>query len=324
MQEFEVTGRIVWGHPMKATPRLDDKTKQPIMKKDGSGPRMVRSFGLAVPVDQFQTAAWPAMYAEATSGFPNAVQMGEGFRWKYKTAQHFDKQGKPYSEREGYAGNVVLSVSSELDTPPPLYKQLPSGQFVQMGPDEIKCGDYVFCKISCVLQKPQNASHTPSLYINPIVLIFAGYGAAILSAAVDPNQLFAGRRFDLAPGASAQPLAPTMAASAPVPGQPQPAGFPGAQAAPQSAGYPGAQPGGGGGTPTMMQPQPAGYPGAAAAPAMAAPGFAPQPGAPATGYPSNPVQPAHGFVANAGQPQAAFPGAPQAQPQPGFPVPGQR
>lgn len=216
---FDVTGRIVQGHPMRATQKKDADGR-PVLNDDGT-PRMIRQFTLAIPEADFMAAngAWPAMYAEAVSAVPNALQMPK-FAWKFKRASDLDPKGVPYANREGYAGCIALNISSELPVPPPLYRQQPNGQYVQMGPDEIKTGDYCFVRISCRVQVPKLATHTPSLYINPSIIIFVGYGSEIMGAAIDPNEVFKGRTFALPAGATAMPTAPSMAASAPVPQQP--------------------------------------------------------------------------------------------------------
>ena len=132
-------GRIVWGHPSKPQPKKDQRTGQPVMKADGSGPAQQWAFGLAIPKDQFIAAVWPVMDAEAKTIYPNGTP--GNFSWKYKDGDGVDSKGQLYSAREGYAGCYVLTISTEAFAPS-IFK-LENGTYRQLQPEEIKCGDYV-------------------------------------------------------------------------------------------------------------------------------------------------------------------------------------
>lgn len=290
-------GRIVWGHPSKAKNKTDQRTRAPILR-DGQ-PVQQWTFGVAFSKAEFHQLIWPAMSQEATTGYPNGVP--PAFSWKYVDGDGVDREGKPYNQREGYAGCYVLSISTEAFAPP-VFK-LVNGAYVQLKPEEIKCGDYVRVGLNLKVNIPTDRTHTPGLYVNPLAVELVGYGTEIQSqAAADPKALFGGAPVAaLPPGASATPI-----------GAPNAPGMPGMGAAP---GYPPA------GAP--MAPPPAGQmpgyapqPGAPMAP-PAAPGYAPQPGAM--------PPPAHDFVQNAGmQPGGAPMAPPPAAPgqMPGYPQPG--
>lgn len=301
-------GRIVWGHPNKSQHKRDQQNN--VVMKDGK-PVEVWNFGLAIPRQHFETVIWPAMSAEAATAFPNTPP---SFSWKFKDGDNgIDRQGKRLSEREGYAGHYVLSISTEAFAPTVVQFNPATGQYRQMSPEEIKCGDYVATKVQLKVNVPTNSSHTPGLYVNPVLIDFAGYGQPIVSAnAPDPNATFGGRTYALPPGASATPIAaapgftppgaqPMPGAPAPMPGQQPMPGYP----APQPQYAPPAQP--------MQQPQQPYMP-------PPAPDF----------VHGAPQQPAPQYAPPVQQPQYAQPAyAPppmpgqQPAPQPGYPpVPG--
>lgn len=311
-----LVGRIVWGNPGKSSVKTDNKTKQPVIR-DGQ-PVVQWTFGVAYPKAGFIANIWPAMNQEAASGYPNGVP--PGFAWKMVDGDGIDRQGKPYNQREGYAGCWVLAISTEAFAPN-IFRQEGNG-YVQVPPENIKTGDFVAVALNIKVNVPKDKSHTPGLYVNPQGVLFVGYGQPIINGP-DAQSMFGGQQFQLPPGASATPLMPAGApgmpgqgampgyappvSSGPLPGAPQP----------QPSGYPGApQPGY---QPMPGQPQP-GY-GAPPAPGYAPPPPQPgyggpggYPGAPQPGMPSAPLPPpAHDFVHGAGQPQPGY------QP-PGMPV----
>lgn len=267
-------GRIVYGHPSKRVPKLDQQTRKPLLNDDGT-PKMNVYFGLAIPKAVFNTEVWPFMAAEIVQGYPSGVP--SNFSYKYKDGDSNDRQGKPYSARTGYAGCMVLQISSDLPIPPQVWKRQPNGSFTQMAENEIKTGDWVRVNLSLVVNVPENRTHTPGLYVNPDIIEFAGYGDAIYNGP-DAATVFATPIAALPPGASATPTG-------------------GAQ--------PGMQPG-----PTAPAVAPLAAPLAAAPPALAPaiaslsspPGLPAMPGAPVALQPPvavAPLAPAHDFVANA-------------------------
>lgn len=292
-------GRLVWGHPAKTKPKTDQRTRQPILK-DGK-PVEQWAFGIAYSKADFANGIWPAMSAEIRNGYPSGPP--NVFAYKFKDGDTNDRAGKPYSTREGYAGNVVLTVSTEAYAPP-VYKIGPNGQYVQLQPHEIKTGDYVVLVANLVVNVPPTGStNTPSIYINPVAILHVGYGMEIMNV-VDPTTLFgATPQFQLPPGASLIPLAPpnmpgmpgTMPAL-PGPGYPQP---PQGYAPPPDPRFTGA-------------PQPPNY----APPAGPPQGYPPQGYAPPAppNYAPPAAPPAYDFVRNAGGQYAMPPAPPQGYP----------
>lgn len=194
-------GRIVWGQkPLVPNPVLDDN-KQPKLDKTGN-PRKQISFGIAIPKAEFQATIWPAMYNVAAQAFNNSVP--PTFAYKYVDGDGIDANGQPYSAREGYAGNIVLTVSTEVDSVP-LY-QFDGTKYNQLGAESLKCGDYVAVGIE-IAYNNQKSPNKPGLYVNPKAVELIGYGAHIASrGGADPTALFGGRQHQLPPGASATPV----------------------------------------------------------------------------------------------------------------------
>lgn len=284
------TGRLVYGHPSKKIPKLDQK-RQPVLK-DGQ-PVMVHMFGVAYPKQVFNDHIWPIMYNAASAAF-GGQQPPPHFAYKFKDGDGVDRQGRPYSQREGYAGHIVIHFETQLNVT--AFRLNPqTGGWDQITENDYKTGDYIAVNCNIEGNKPSDPTHTPGLFVNPVGVLHIGNGTAIVNAPT-ADQMFGGQQFALPPGATAPGSAPPMPA-----GMANPPGFGGAM-----------PPGG-------MAPQPA--PAAPGYPPQAAPvapgGYAPQP-APAapgpTGYP-----PAHDFVQNAtGLP----PGGYAPQPAPAAPVPG--
>jgi len=337
MVEFTTpVGRIVWGHPTKSKgkTRKDPVSQQfvPVIK-DGVQVQQW-TFGVAFTKADFQTHIWPYLAQEAQSVYQGA-QVPPKFAWKYKDGDSVDDDGKPYADREGYAGCFVLTVSTEL-MQPALYK-FNGTSYDQLPGDAVKTGDYVVLGLNAKANIPADRTMTPGLYINPTVVEFVGFGTEIVSVgAVNPMTALGGRVHQLPPGASATPIGGGSAAGigmpgmapTPQPGQmaaPAPMGAPAPMAAPGGMPQPGQMPGMAQPAP-MAAPQPVPTPMAAPAP-MAAPQpqrptdpshIAPNPqtgaemwwnGQAWTPAPVMPA-PAADFVANAGMPAPA----PMAQP----------
>lgn len=219
-QILSPVGRIVWGHPGKPQHKKHQDAgplKGQTVMKDGQ-PVLQWAFGLAIPVADFEAHVWPAMHAEALTGYPSGVP--GRFSWKIKQETDIDRAGKPYGQREGYAGHVVLTISTELQAPP-VFK-LENGAYRQLEPHEIKCGDYVAVGLNFKVNVA-TGQNTPSIYVNPQAIELVGYGAEIVGqGAPDPNALFGGAQRALPPGATAIPQqasgAPGMPGMAPAPG----------------------------------------------------------------------------------------------------------
>lgn len=208
-------GRIVWGNPAKPRIKKDQKTKQPVFR-DGKQVEQW-TFGLAIPKADFNAQVWPYLQQEAATLYPSGVP-GQ-FSWKVKDGDGVDRNGKPYRDREGYAGCFVLAVTTEAFAPP-IYK-LENGAYRQLAANEIKCGDYVVVKLNVKANSPKDQTHTPGLYVNPVGINHVGYGQEIVGQEADPNEMFGATQYQLPPGATTAPqvqqgaAAPPFAAPAP-------------------------------------------------------------------------------------------------------------
>lgn len=283
-----VPGRIVWGNPTKARNKTRRNpvtgAEETVIGKDGQ-PVQQWSFGVAFPKDHFQSVIYPALYQEAIAAFPNGVP--PRFAWKFKDGDGIDDKGQPFSNREGYAGHFVLTISTEAFAPP-IYK-LNGGSYQQISPDQIKCGDYIAMGLG-IKFNGATGSNTPGLYVNPLAIEHVAFGTEIITTAgVDPNAIFGGKQYQLPAGATTQPMVTQTGATPPgMPGMPTAAPAPMAQ-------------------PAVMP---------AAAPAQT--GQQPMPG---MTQPAAMPAPAHDFVQNAGQQPMVQPGMPGQMP--GFPMPNQ-
>lgn len=313
-------GRVVWGRPGVFSPVTDDDGKA-VMNDDGT-PAMDMSFGVAFPKQEFLPFMWPFMLQAAAEDFPAVAQQGaagapQDYAWKYVDgdAATGHKKGKPYNEREGYAGCYVLAFTTRIQGATSYWK--PSltvpGQWDQILHTDIKTGDYVAVSGNFVSHKAKNARSKPGLYTNPQGVMLVGVGQAIINTP-DAATMFGGMNYALPPGATAPGAAPAMPQ-----GMGQPPGLPG----------PGMMPGqvpntGGYQVPQAQHYQPAPQPGM---PGMAPqPQYAPahdiyQPGAMPQhtgGYPTPgaPVVPGMQPMPQQYQP------APQPQPMPGQMPPG--
>lgn len=198
-QQFIMQGRIVWGHPSKGRPKKDMRTKQPIIK-DGQ-PVQQYVFGLAIEKNTFNQQVLPYLQQEVRTAFPNGVP--SNFSWKYKDGDGVDSKGQPFNAREGYAGHAVMTISTEGFAPQVFKSE--NGAYVQILPEQVKCGDYVAVNVT-IKYNGAVSPNTPGLYVNPNAVVHIGYGTEIVSSGQDPDELFAGMQVVLPPGASATPV----------------------------------------------------------------------------------------------------------------------
>lgn len=261
--------RIVWGHPLKSKAKTNQKTKQKILT-DAGAEIPVWAFGMAFEKAIFEQQVRPYLQQEAAKMFPGGSVPAD-FSWKFKDGDTaVDNKGKPYRDRDGYAGHYVLAASTELKAPE-AYRQDQNGTFRQISDTEIKTGYYIIAELTI----KGNAS--PGIYVNPNMVCLVGQGDAIVGHESDPTTAFGNVNYQLPQGAQPLSAAPTV-------GQPAPL----QQTAPVQA---------------AVQPQPNVVPSATGTVPGATmypinPGPAPMPGQtqPQPGQP----QPAYDFIKNAG------------------------
>ena len=117
-----IQGRIVWasGDLFAGKAKLDFNTKAPVMDAQGQ-PKMEYGFGLAIPKVNPQTGQnteeytkiWQLLHAEALTLFPSG-QLPPNFAMKFKDGDSVDHNGKSFADREGYAGHLVLTCTTQL------------------------------------------------------------------------------------------------------------------------------------------------------------------------------------------------------------------
>ena len=221
-----VQGRIIWNigpNLFEGKAKTDYNTGAPVLDQVGN-PKMEYGFGLAIPKVDPTTGAntaeyvkvWEALHKEAMTLYPSG-QIPPGFAMKFKDGDGIDHNGKPFADREGYAGHIVLMCTTQI---PIKYFLFQGGNNILVN-DGIKNGDYVNAQLN-IKAHPAKGQGKPGLYLNPsaVQLIQAGkeiintpsgdqlFGAA---APVYAGQMVA----DTAPQMPQQNVAPAMAPQAP-------------------------------------------------------------------------------------------------------------
>lgn len=249
-------GRIVQGELWKPQPVMDNQGK-PKLGTTGA-PQIQHFFALAIPKQpghtHFAQTEWgQKIWAEGNRAHPNFAPHPT-FSWKIEDgdSQVPNKKGKKNCDREGFPGHWILKFRSGF--PPKCY----NGNGSEMLPPEtFKPGNYA--QVNCNVAG--NTGDSPGVYLNPLMVALAGYGAEIVTGP-DVSEAGFGQGVALPAGASAVPVGsfapaapgapayPTPSApAAPVYGQP--AGAPAAPYPP--TGVPAANPS----SPPMAPPNPA-------------------------------------------------------------------
>lgn len=224
MAEVLLTGRIVSGHPMKDQERYDDNNQK--IMKDGK-PVTQRYIGLAIPkngsTDWKQTDWGRQFYAEGTNptnGYKNGEDQHPSFSWKITDGDSSipNKRGKKPCEQQGYAGNWIVSIATELPYGCYHVGKYDPIQAIQ-NPDEITCGDNVrvLVDVKPNRKKDGSAAKTPGIYVNPRLLELSSKGEPIIHEQSGPSAsaVFGG-------GAAPAPVS-TLVPAAPAPATPPPA-----------------------------------------------------------------------------------------------------
>ena len=180
-----VQGRLLWitGKTVfEGKQKTDFNTKQIIIGADGN-PTVEYGFGLAIPKldanggqhEQF-TKVWTALHNEAYTLYPSG-QLPPGFAMKFKDGDGIDHNGKPFADREGYAGHIVLTCTTQI---PIKFFKFEGGNNIMVN-DGIKCGDYVNVQIN-LKAHPAKGQGKPGLYLNPSAVQLIQAGKEIVNA----------------------------------------------------------------------------------------------------------------------------------------------
>ena len=215
-------GRIVWvaGDLFKGKAQTIFGTQTPKMNQQGDQ-QIQYGFGLAIPKSELGKpdagAIWAAMHEEARVLFPSG-QIPPTFAMKYKDGDGIDDQGKPFSQREGYAGCLVFALTTNLVI---RYFRHEGGQNIQVS-DGIKCGDYVNVQVM-VKSHPAIGQGKAGLYLNPMAVQLVAPGKEIINAPTG-DQIFGAPPSAPIVGyvPPEQPIMPAIAAPPPAPGMPAP------------------------------------------------------------------------------------------------------
>lgn len=231
-------GRIVQGHPL--TLSESDQSIDPT-----TGQKKTSYYtGLAIPKEAFMAEVWPQLTAAAQRDWPGGQFNASDFSWKMFDGDGVDKNGQPYSQREGMAGCYILRISSQY--PYPVATTLGGGQTRTVTePGEIKRGYFGRFYIEV---KGNASRQSPGVYVNPRMFQWTHYGeeivggpdvSAMMASAPQVSAAPAGAMSTPAAG-TAPPPTPGPATPAATPAVPQPAHAPSPAAAPA---IPGAQAG---------------------------------------------------------------------------------
>lgn len=208
-----VQGRLIWTlgqNLFEGKQKTNMQTKQVVIGVDGK-PVVEYGFGLAIPkIDprtNQQTAEfvkiWQALYAEAMTLFPNG-QVPPSFAMKYKDGDTaIDEKGIPYAKREGYAGHLVISCTTQI---PIKYFIFENGNNVLVNTG-IKCGDYVCAQLN-IKAHPAVGQSKAGLYVNPSAVQLISSGKEIINTP-SGDQIF-GQAAPAYAGQVDAPVAPTM------------------------------------------------------------------------------------------------------------------
>jgi hypothetical protein len=134
------------------------------------------------------------------------------FAWKVLDGDGVDDKGKPYGDREGFAGCWIVRFSSSFA--PKVFhanRYAPADQVQDK--NAVRRGYYV--RIAGTMVGNDNQQN-PGLYMNASMVEIAGYGPEIQGGA-DPNAAFGGTASAAPSGMSATPLGSTGGAPPPPP-----------------------------------------------------------------------------------------------------------
>lgn len=177
-----IQGRIVWiaGDLFAGQVKTMFGTQTPQLDRNGEKQQQY-GFGLSVPKAELGDPnrggpLWTAMHEEAYLMFPSR-QIPPSFAMKFKDGDGIDDQGRPFAQREGYAGCLVFALNTQL---PPRFFKWENGQNIQVS-DGIKCGDYVNVQVM-VKAHAAIGQGKAGLYLNPSAVQLVAVGKEIINA----------------------------------------------------------------------------------------------------------------------------------------------
>ena len=188
-----IQGRLVWtlgSSLFEGKKKTDYNTNQILIGDDGQ-PLVEYGFGLAIPkidprtgqnTPEF-TKIWQALHGEAFTLYPSG-QLPPDFAMKYKDGDAIDHNGRPFADREGYKGHIVLNCTTQI---PIKYFRFEGGNNILVN-DGIKNGDYVNVQLN-IKAHPAKGRGKAGLYINPSAVQLIQSGKEIINTP-SGDQLF--------------------------------------------------------------------------------------------------------------------------------------
>ena len=196
IENLILSGRIVAGNTTNWEAVKDDNN-QPKIGKSGE-PLFSNWIYLAVPKQDFLTNVWPQIVQEAVKVYPNAVNVHpdnyeqDGFAWKIINGDSpYPPKKKPnaapYNQREGFAGNYIIKISTFAFLPDTVVFQ--NGAYRKLEAGQVKTGDFINANVKLETRSDRNGM---GFYWNPNGYELTAIGEAISGGGEggNPNNLF--------------------------------------------------------------------------------------------------------------------------------------
>lgn len=217
-------GRFVQGNLYEAQVKTDQKTGQPQIHPAGhaNAGQPVKAFFILVAYAKTDPAFPPfreLLAVQARADWPqyhdaNGNCTNPTFANKIIDGDGADEKGRPWSEREGFAGHWVVRYGTTF--PPKVMEWDPAiGGWKETEKGKIKLGDYI--KVSGSTQTNKSAQ-SPGMHVNPELVAFVREGERIVLG-VTADAAFGPGPGGAAPAPGPTPPPPTPAAPVP-PGGP--------------------------------------------------------------------------------------------------------
>lgn len=225
--QLTMSGRIIWtlspsNNPMERVLQKSKETGQPLYGKDGQ-PRMQTVFSLAISKGSPQLVELQqAQQVEILKLYPSG-QVPKNFAMKMIDGDtDVDDKGKPYSARQGHAGNVVMSFSNYFAVN---WYTFDGVNYTEIT-EGVKTGDYVDVNFTLTAHGPSPKGGAAGFYVEPKAVLFKGVGDPIekLVMRADPVKAFGGFATQPQQAAPVQQFAQQPQQAAPV--QPNYGGLP--------------------------------------------------------------------------------------------------
>jgi len=183
--------RLIHGHPMKQNPKVNKKTKQPVLDKTG---QQVKEIYIGIAIPKAGEASWKdtewgkqiVMAAlDAEHGYAEAMTRRDDFSWKIVDGDSDipNKEGNIPNHDEYKRGHWVLHLNTRIP-----YNCYHVGKYSPLDAiqdvNTIKLGDYVRVNIVAKGNKP---SETPGVYLNPNLLELNRPGELIVREGSGPD-----------------------------------------------------------------------------------------------------------------------------------------